>query len=375
MPQQINVTRSSMPPFEEYVEEIRPLWESRWLTNMGEKHCQLEQQLAEKLGTGRVSLFTNGHMALELLLKAMGLEGEVLTTPFTFVSTTHAICRAGLPPVFCDVKESDGTLDPAKLEERITPRTCAILPVHVYGNLCDTEAIDAIAKKHGLKVIYDAAHAFGVEKNGRKAGSFGDAAMFSFHATKVFHTIEGGGVCCDDPEVHETLDHLRDFGIQDAKHVGYVAPNAKMNEFCAAMGLCNLRHLDQAIAARRAAVEQYRKRLGGVPGLRLLLAEGEGLTSNYAYMPVTFDETVFGESRDEVMSRLAAEGIGARKYFYPLVSDYACYRETYHSSETPVARHLASQVLTLPLFEELGAAGADEICDVILKGPGSNPRK
>ena len=375
MPQQINVTRSSMPPFEEYVEEIRPLWESRWLTNMGEKHCQLEQQLAEKLGTGRVSLFTNGHMALELLLKAMGLEGEVLTTPFTFVSTTHAICRAGLTPVFCDVKESDGTLDPAKLEERITPRTCAILPVHVYGNLCDTEAIDAIAKKHGLKVIYDAAHAFGVEKNGRKAGSFGDAAMFSFHATKVFHTIEGGGVCCDDPEVHETLDHLRDFGIQDAEHVGYVAPNAKMNEFCAAMGLCNLRHLDQAIAARRAAVEQYRKRLGGVPGLRLLLAEGEGLTSNYAYMPVTFDEAVFGESRDEVMSRLAAEGIGARKYFYPLVSDYTCYRETYHSSETPVARHLASQVLTLPLFEELGAAGADEICDVILKGPGSNPRK
>ena len=375
MPQQINVTRSSMPPFEEYVEEIRPLWESRWLTNMGEKHCQLEQQLAEKLGAGRVSLFTNGHMALELLLQAMGLEGEVLTTPFTFVSTTHAICRAGLTPVFCDVKESDGTLDPAKLEEHITPRTCAILPVHVYGNLCDTEAIDAIAKKHGLKVIYDAAHAFGVEKNGRKAGSFGDASMFSFHATKVFHTIEGGGVCCDDPEVHETLDHLRDFGSQDAEHVGYVAPNAKMNEFCAAMGLCNLRHLDQAIAARRAAVEQYRKRLGGVPGLRLLLAEGEGLTSNYAYMPVTFDEAVFGESRDEVMSRLAAEGIGARKYFYPLVSDYACYRETYHSSETPVARHLASQVLTLPLFEELGADGADEICDVILKGPGSNPRK
>ncbi len=232
MPQQINVTRSSMPPFEEYVEEIRPLWESRWLTNMGEKHCQLEQQLAEKLGTGRVSLFTNGHMALELLLKAMGLEGEVLTTPFTFVSTTHAICRAGLTPVFCDVKESDGTLDPAKLEERITPRTCAILPVHVYGNLCDTEAIAAIAKKHGLKVIYDAAHAFGVEKNGRKAGSFGDAAMFSFHATKVFHTIEGGGVCCDDPEVHETLDHLRDFGIQDAEHVGYVAPNAKMCPAC-----------------------------------------------------------------------------------------------------------------------------------------------
>ena len=157
MPQQINVTRSSMPPFEEYVEEIRPLWESRWLTNMGEKHCQLEQQLAEKLGTGRVSLFTNGHMALELLLKAMGLEGEVLTTPFTFVSTTHAICRAGLTPVFCDVKESDGTLDPAKLEERITPRTCAILPVHVYGNLCDDAALSAIAKKHGLKLIYDAA--------------------------------------------------------------------------------------------------------------------------------------------------------------------------------------------------------------------------
>ena len=371
----INVTRSSKPPMEEYVEEIRSLWDSHWLTNNGEKLKKLEAALKERLDVPCAALFTNGHLALEALLKALGLKGEVITTPFTFASTTHAIVRAGLTPVFCDIREDDYTMDPAKVEALITPRTCAILPVHVYGNLCDDGALSAIAKKHGLKLIYDAAHAFHVSRDGVSAARMGDAAMFSFHATKVFHTIEGGGVCCDDPEVHETLDHLRDFGIQDAEHVGYVAPNAKMNEFCAAMGLCNLRHLDQAIAARRAAVEQYRKRLGGVPGLRLLLAEGEGLTSNYAYMPVTFDEAVFGESRDEVMSRLAAEGIGARKYFYPLVSDYACYRETYHSSETPVARHLASQVLTLPLFEELGAAGADEICDVILKGPGSNPRK
>ena len=367
MGKQINVTRSSMPPFEEYVEEIRSLWDSRWLTNMGEKHNQLEQKLQEVLGGKRVSLFTNGHMALELVLQAMGLEGEVITTPFTFVSTTHAIVRAGLTPVFCDVKESDGTLDPDKLEALITPRTCAIVPVHVYGNLCDDEAISAIAKKHGLKVIYDAAHAFGVSRNGVAAGALGDAAMFSFHATKVFHTIEGGGICCADPAVHRTLDRLRDFGILDAEHVSMPAPNAKMNEFCAAMGLCNLRRMDEVIAARKEAAVRYMERLEGVPGVHILLQKDEALIPNYAYLPVTFDPETFGEGRNDVMSRLAAEHIGSRKYFYPLMSDLTCYREQYDSAATPVAKKLASQVLTLPLFEELGAEGADRICDIVLR--------
>ena len=366
MPQQINVTRSSMPPFEEYVEEIRPLWESRWLTNMGEKHCQLEQQLAEKLGTGRVSLFTNGHMALELLLKAMGLEGEVLTTPFTFVSTTHAICRAGLTPVFCDVKESDGTLDPAKLEERITPRTCAILPVHVYGKLCDTEAIDAIAKKHGLKVIYDAAHAFGVEKNGRKAGSFGDAAMFSFHATKVFNTIEGGAVCYRDPDMGRRLYELKNFGIHGPEEVDAVGANAKMNEFCAAMGLCNLRHVDEEIAKRRAVVERYREHLEGVDGLRLNVQQPE-VRSNYAYFPVVFDENLFGASRNEVMDALAQNGIGARKYFYPLTNTFECFHGKYDVDATPVALHVAKRVLTLPLYADLSMGDVDRICKIVLE--------
>ena len=368
MGKQINVTRSSMPPFEEYVEEIRSLWDSRWLTNMGEKHNQLEQKLQEVLGGKRVSLFTNGHMALELVLQAMGLEGEVITTPFTFVSTTHAIVRAGLTPVFCDVKESDGTLDPDKLEALITPRTCAIVPVHVYGNLCDDEAISAIAKKHGLKVIYDAAHAFGVSRNGVAAGALGDAAMFSFHATKVFHTIEGGGICCADPAVHRTLDRLRDFGILDAEHVSMPAPNAKMNEFCAAMGLCNLRRMDEVIAARKEAAVRYMERLEGVPGVRILLQKDETLIPNYAYLPVLFDREYFGEGRDDVMTRLARENIGARKYFYPLMSDFACYSGTYDSDDTPVAKKLSRQVLTLPLFEELTVEMVDHICDVVLDG-------
>ena len=363
----ILVTRSSMPTLEEYIEEISPLWESHWLTNMGAEHKKLEAALKERLGVENLALFTNGHNALECILEAMALPagGEVVTTPFTFASTTHAIVRKGLTPVFADVRPDDLTLDPASVEKMITPRTCAIVPVHVYGNLCDVDAIQEIADRHGLKVIYDAAHAFGVERAGASAAAFGDAAMFSFHATKVFNTVEGGCVCFKDPALYDTLNHWKNFGITGPEDVVYVGGNAKMNEFCAAMGVCNLRHLDAEIAKRRVVAERYWERLEGAPGVTVFRPT-EGVKHNYAYLPVLFDPQVFGATRDDVFGALDAVGVGARKYFYPLVSDYACYRSVYSSDRTPVAKRAASQVLTLPMYADLALEDVDRICDTVL---------
>lgn len=367
MADRILVTRSSMPSFDEYVEEIAPLWESHWLTNMGVEHKKLEAALKEKLGVENLALFTNGHNALECILEAMVLPagGEVITTPFTFASTTHAIKRKGLTPVFADVREDNLTLDPASIEALITPRTCAIVPVHVYGNLCDVDAIWEIAERHGLKVIYDAAHAFGVERDGVSAASFGDASMFSFHATKAFNTIEGGCVCFKDAGLYPLLNQWKNFGITGPEDVEFVGGNAKMNEFCAAMGVCNLRHFDDEIEKRRHVAERYWKRLEGAPGARVF-RPAEGVKSNYAYLPVLFDSEVFGATRDEVFDALDAAGVGARKYFYPLVSDYACYRSVYSSDRTPVAKKAASQVLTVPMYADLAIEDVDRICDVVL---------
>lgn len=361
----INVTRSSMPDYREYCDEIRELWDSHWLTNMGVKHAELEAELKKYLKVPCVTLVTNGHLALENMLEAFDIHGEVITTPFTFASTTHAITRCGCTPVFCDINPVDFTLDPTKLEALITDKTAAILPVHVYGNLCHTEAIDAIAKKHGLRVLYDAAHAFGVEKGGVSAASFGDASIFSFHATKVFNTIEGGAVCCDNLAVAHRLDDLKNFGIHGAEEVPYVGGNAKMNEFCAAMGICNLRHLADEIEKRGRVVERYNERLSGVRGIRLNRVEA-GVKPNHAYYPVVFDGYKY--SRDEVHSRLAEQGIIARKYFYPLTSAFDCYRRTLGSdpAKTPVAEHIAASVLTLPLYADLALEAVDRICDIIL---------
>lgn len=365
----ILVTRSSMPSLEEYVEEIKPLWESHWLTNMGQKHQTLERELEEYLGVDDLALFVNGHQALECLLEAMGLHGKVITTPYTFASTTHAIVRKGLTPVFADIKEDDYTIDPESIEELIDEDTCAIVPVHVYGNLCDVEAIDSIARKHGLKVIYDAAHAFGVKKNGISSACFGDAAMFSFHATKVFNTIEGGAVCFRDPEFKTKLNRWKNFGIADEETVEFIGGNAKMNEFCAAMGICNLRHLDEEISKRRAVAERYWSHLADVRGVRVC-EPAQGIESNYAYMPVVFDDT-FGASRDEVFEALSKRDIHARKYFYPLTNDFDCYRgrKGFDSSATPVARFVASHVLTLPMYADLTLDDVDVICNEILSCP------
>ena len=361
---QILVTRSSMPSLEEYVAEIEPLFESHWLTNMGVKHQQLEAELRSFLEVPTVSLFTNGHQALEGVLEALELEGEVITTPFTFVSTTNAICRKGLKPVFCDIRESDYTLDPALIESLITDDTCAIVPVHVYGSICDVEAIQAIADKYSLKVVYDAAHAFGVRAYGRSIACYGDASMFSFHATKVFNTIEGGAVACADPEVYDLLSKWKNFGITGPEDAAYIGGNAKMNEFCAAMGICNLRHLGEEIAKRKLVDSWYRERLDGVEGLQLRM-EQAGVESNYAYFPVRFKSSC-GCTRDDAFKALEAEGIHARKYFYPIISDMTSYKASFDSEMTPIAKLVASEVLTVPFYADLSNEVVDRICDILL---------
>ena len=367
MEQKINVTRSSMPSFEEYCEEIRELWDTHWLTNMGVKHRQLQEQLEAYLDTPHAVLYTNGHLALENVIAAFGFPagGEVITTPFTFVSTTHAIVRNGLTPVFCDINGVDYTMDVTKIEGLITDKTVAILPVHVYGNLCDTREIQKIAQRHGLKVIYDAAHAFGVFRDGESVANFGDASMFSFHATKVYNTVEGGAVTFREDSLVQVLNDLKNFGIRGAEQVAYVGGNAKMNEFQAAMGICNLRHVDAEIGKRRLVTERYRSRLKDVPGITLC-PDQPGVRHNYAYFPVVFDG--FRYTRDEIHAKLAAEGIIARKYFFPLTNAVACYAElpTAGAEKTPVAQYVADRVLTLPLYADLPLEEVDRICDIIL---------
>lgn len=367
----ILVTQSSMPPMEEYFDEIRDIWESRWLTNMGVKHKTLQKELCRYLGVEKIDLLTNGHMALELSLQALHLPrgGEVLTTPFTFASTTHAIVRNGLEPVFVDVDPVNYTIDVTKMEALITEKTCAIMPVHVYGNVCNIEAIEALAKKYNLKVIYDAAHTFGVRYKGQGIGTFGDVSCFSFHATKVFNSIEGGAACFRDDEFGLELYRLKNFGIRGPEVVDGVGANAKMNEFCAAMGLCNLRHVDEEIAKRKKVVERYNERLSGVKGLQLNPVQKD-VTPNYAYYPVIFDETVFGASRDDVFAALGAQDIVARKYFYPLTNTFDCFHGKYDAGKTPVALTISHRVLTLPLYADLPLSDVDRICDIILNCKG-----
>lgn len=361
----ILVTRSSMPELQEYMDEISPMWDSHWLTNMGPKHKQLQAELIKYMDVENIDLLTNGHMALELTLQAMNLQGEVITTPFTFASTTHAIVRNGLTPVFCDIDQITYCMDVSKLEKLITDRTCAIMPVHVYGNVCNIEEIERIAHKYELKVIYDAAHSFGETYKGKGIGTFGDVSCFSFHATKVFNSVEGGAVCFKDKQLGAKLYELKNFGIHGPDEVSAVGANAKMNEFCAAMGLCNLRHIEEEIEKRRKVVERYRERLSGVEGIQLNCIQLE-VKSNYAYFPVVFDEKQFGASRAEVFDKLFENGISARKYFYPLTNTFSAFNGKYNVMETPVALHVSKRVLTLPLYAGLALKDVDRICDVIL---------
>lgn len=363
----IMVTKPSMPTLEEYIQEIEPIFESRYLTNMGPVYKKFQHQLIDYLDVKYLSLFVNGHMALEIVLQAMGLDGkgmEVITTPFTFVSTTHAIRRNGLVPVFCDIRQDNYTLDAEKIEALITEKTVAILPVHVYGNICDVEAIERIAGKHNLKVIYDAAHAFGITYKGIGVGNFGDASMFSFHATKVFNTVEGGAISFHNEKYRTQLHELKNFGIHGPEEIESVGGNAKMDEFRAAMGICNLRHIDECISKRAVVYKKYRERLQNIPGIRLCEPQKD-VVANYAYFPVYFDDEVFGKSRDDIYTLLRKHDIFTRKYFYPAINELECYEE-FSQNSTPIAHDVSMHILTLPIYEELSLEDVDRICDIIL---------
>lgn len=368
MKEKILVTQAQLPDFNEFMNEIESIWNNHWLTNNGEKSQELAKRLVDYLQVPEISLFTNGHLALELAIQAFGLSGEIITTPYTFASTTHAIVRNGLTPVFCDINPDDFTMDVTKIESLITDKTSAILPVHVYGNICNVEEIERIAKKYDLKVIYDAAHAFGEKYKGIGIGNFGEASMFSFHATKVFNTIEGGAVTYSNSnsDLGWTLSRLRNFGIKDEATVDWVGSNAKMNEFQAAMGLCNLRHLDENIAKRKSLVEHYRKNLEGIPGVQLNI-EQEDVQSNYAYFPIVVHEKEYGKSRNELDELLKEQGIFPRKYFYPITSQFECYHGEFNPFLTPIALSVSKRVLTLPLYSELEIAVVEKICAIIKK--------
>lgn len=361
----IYVTQSSMPLYEEYIEMIRPLWDSHKLTNMGDYHNRLEEKLKDILHIPYISLMVNGHMALEMAIQAMDFPkgSEIITTPFTFVSTTHAVIRNGMIPVFCDIKYSDFTIDENKIEALITDKTVAILPVHVYGNICNYNKIQNIAKKYDLKVIYDAAHAFMEVINGKSVESLGDASILSFHATKVFNTIEGGAVCFSDECLHEKLYNLKNFGIRSEEEVAAVGANGKMNEFCAAMGLCNLEHIEKEIERRKKNTFHYDEILSGKKGI-MIRKRNQKIKYNYGYYPVVFSSQ---EHRNKVYTKLKNNNIYARKYFYPITADQQCFLGKYAKVDLKNAREVSERILTLPLYSDLEEDEIDRICEIVCK--------
>ncbi len=361
MEKQILVTQSSMPDYKEYCEEIKCIWDTKWLTNCGPLHNVFRDNLKEYLGAENIELFTNGHLALVVALQALKLKGEVITTPFTFASTTHAIVQNDLTPVFCDIKE-DYTIDENKIEALITEKTCAIMPVHVYGNVCNVKKIQQIADKHGLKVIYDAAHAFGEKYDGKDISNFGDITMFSFHATKVFNTIEGGCLCFKDKNLASKISSLRNFGLV-GEDVHYCGTNAKMNEFQSAMGICNLRHLDEEIAKRGKIVEKYDDCLSNVDGI--ILNSKQDKVCNNAYYPILVDKEEYGMDRDQLIELLKSHNIFARKYFYPATNQFSCYKYLNQCGATPYADIVSNSILCLPMFAELSQEDVNRIGKII----------
>ena len=364
--ERILVTRPYLPDLQEYKALLDRIWSEKWLTNNGPLLVELQQKLCDYVGTENLSLQTNGHLSLEMALQSLHIRGEVITTPFTFASTTHAIARCGAKPVFCDIREDNLTLDLQCIERLITDETTAIMPVHVYGHPCDTDAIEDIAKRHHLKVIYDAAHSFGVRVDNISLACRGDISMYSFHSTKLFHSIEGGALVYRDKALQYELDGLRNYGIRTEEKVDLVGGNAKMNEFQAAMGLLNLEHIDEIIAERKAITMLYRKELSAIEGVRFFTPENEHVTYNYAYMPVLINKKAFGKSRDTLYHMLKEYDIYTRRYFYPLTSDFECYRAICPPDEQiPVARRAAGEVLALPIYNGLTEETVMRICDAI----------
>ncbi|QUB68791.1 DegT/DnrJ/EryC1/StrS family aminotransferase [Prevotella melaninogenica] len=362
----ITVTSPLLPNLDEFTESLKEIWESKWITNNGQFHQKLEAALAEYLKVPYVSLFTNGTLPLLTALQALRITGEVITTPYSFVATTHALWWNGIKPVFVDIDPSTGNIEPQKIEAAITPRTTAILPVHVYGKPCDTEAIQAIADKYGLKVIYDAAHAFGVEVNGESLLNAGDMSTLSFHATKVFNTIEGGAMVMHDEKTKQRIDYLKNFGF--ANEIEVVGPgiNSKMDEIRSAYGLLNLKQVDAAIAARQKVAVAYREALRNVDGISFW-DDMPGVRHNYSYFPIFVDAEKYGMTRDELYMKMKDQGVWGRRYFYPLISEFSTYRglESSRPENLPNAHMMADTVICLPMHHALTEAEIDKIIMII----------
>ena len=362
----IPITRPYMPPKDLFMKYANTIWETRWLTHGGPLVGEFQKKLCKRLQVPHTVVFANGHLALDCAMKALDLhDGEAITTPFTYISTSHALSMNNLKPVFCDIKASDCTIDENKIEALITDRTKVIVPVHVYGFPCNHEAIQKIADKHGLKVVYDSAHAFGVRIHGEGIGNWGDASMFSFQATKVFQTVEGGMVAFKDSALENKLIAAKNFGMVAAEEAESISFNGKMPELCAAMGLANLEILEEQISKRRELIEHYISRLQKLPDLSLFSWNEPGVEYNYAYFPVLV-RTGAKVSRDELASRLSENyNIQIRKYFYPLLSDLKCYKLEHNSKDTPIAKDISDRVMTLPLYVDLTHDQVDYICDAI----------
>ena len=359
------VTRPFLPPIEEFCAGLQEIWDNKWLTNNGPVLKRFTSQLSRYVGTDNVCLFSNGTLALQLGLQGMGLSGEVITTPFTFVATTHALYWNKLRPVFVDIEPEHYTLDPEKVEAAITPWTSAILAVHVFGYPCKLKELADIAKRHNLRLIYDAAHAFGVEVDGKSIALYGDMSMFSFHATKLYHSIEGGMLTFQDSGLKQTLDYLKNFGFKNEVEVVMPGTNAKMNEMQALMGILVLKYLDDMMEKGRQIEAIYRERLADVPGVRIPKPQPDNVRYNHSYMPVEVDEAGFGMSRDQLYEELKKHNVFARKYFYPLVPDFPCYRHVHIGDPLAVARGVAKRILTLPTYHDLSLLDVAGICDMI----------
>lgn len=363
----ITVTSPLLPSLEEFMPYLQDIWDRKWLTNNGHYHKELEKALCEYLKVPYISLFTNGTLPLMCALQALRITGEVITTPYSFVATTHSLWWNGIKPVFVDIDPVTGNIDPDKIEAAITPRTTAIMPVHVYGNPCDTQRIQEIADKYGLKVIYDAAHAFGIEVNGESVLNAGDMSTLSFHATKVYNTIEGGALICHDEKTKQRIDYLKNFGF--AGETTVIAPgiNGKMDEVRSAYGLLNLKQVDAAIEARRQVAVCYREALRDVKGIRVM-EDIQGVRHNYAYFPIFIDAGEYGMTRDELYFKMKEKNVLGRRYFYPLISEFSTYRglESARPENLSVAHRFADSVICLPMYHNLSESDINRIIETIV---------
>ncbi|MBR2753948.1 DegT/DnrJ/EryC1/StrS family aminotransferase [Candidatus Saccharibacteria bacterium] len=362
----IPVTKPYLPPKEELQKYIDEIYDNNYLTNNGPLHKKLAMELCKYLGVDYLTLVVNGHSGLDIALKGLNIRGEVITTPFTFVSTVHALTLNGIEPVFCDIKRSDLTIDESKIESMITPKTTAIMPVHVYGHMCDVKRIEKLAKKYNLKVIYDAAHAFGVKYRGKALANYGDVSMLSFHATKIFNTIEGGALIYNNGALSRVFDAYKNFGIEGPEKTDFVGGNAKMNEFQAAMGLANLAHMQEIMNERKTLVELYREQLNGLDGISYFVPEKmyDNYEYNYSYFPILIEKE-YGKTRNELYDYLLENNVYARKYFYPIITQLGCYRKKYASIKLPVAEDVGRRVMCLPLYNGLSSESVLKICELI----------